>query len=158
MTKTKEEMLSALTQNIPKEEIVPKENTALSTFGPSDETLIKDSEEDFALARENVKKLLTTSDEAIGTLLNLATDAEHPRAFEVLGNFIKTAADVNKQLIDLARDRKKLVRDNDGSSKKGTSIAGNVTNNAIFVGTTSDLQKKLKERALNPILDVDEVS
>lgn len=158
MSKTKEEMLSALTQHIPKEELSVQQKNAVATIGPSDETLIKDSEEDVAFARENVKKLINTSDEAIATMLNLATDAEHPRAFEVLANLIKTASDVNKQLVDLAKDRKKLVRgDGDSGKKKGTSIAGNVTNNAIFVGTTSDLQKKLKENALNPILDVEEV-
>ncbi len=154
MTKTREEMLSALAQNIPKEEIIVQPKEATDIIGPSDETLVHDSEEDFELARANMKKLLTTSDEAIGTLLNLATDAEHPRAFEVLANFIKTAADANKQLIDLAKDRKKLLRGDEKGNKKATNIAGNVTNNAIFVGTTSDLQKKLKEQAMNPPIDV----
>lgn len=157
MTKTREEMLSALAQNIPKEEIIVPKKEPTDLIGPTDETLIKDSEEDFALARENMRKLLTTSDEAIGTLLNLATDAEHPRAFEVLAGFIKTAADANKQLIDLAKDRKKLLRGDDSNKKKGTNIAGNVTNNAIFVGQTADLQKHLKQAGVNPIIDVDQI-
>lgn len=155
MAKSREEMLSALEQNIPKEEIVPAQKNEI-IIGPSDTELVKDSEEDFAFARENVRKLITTSDEALAVMVNLATDSEHPRAFEVLANLIKTAADVNKQLIDLSKDRKKLLRDGN-PEKKGTSIAGNVTNNAIFVGTTSDLQKKLKEKSLQTVLDVEEV-
>lgn len=154
MNKTREEMLSALTQHIPKEEIsVPKNE--VTTIGPSDETLIKDSEEDVAFARENVKKLISTTDEAIGTMLNLATESEHPRAFEVLANLIKTASDANKQLIDLAKERKKLVCKN---SKNETSVTGNITNNAIFVGSTAELQKNLKEAILSKqTIDVNEI-
>mgnify|MGYP000901797814 CR=1 FL=1 len=157
MSKTREEIINALALNIPKEEIIVAEESAGSTtlIGPSDAELVKDSEDDFKIARENVKKLLQTSDEAIAILLNLATDAEHPRAFEVLAGFIKTASDTNKQLIDLAKDRKKLLR---GDDKKAPapSVGGNVTtNNAIFVGTTADLQKQIKAKAMGEVIDVD---
>lgn len=152
--KSKEEMLSALAEHIPDEIIQankPKEEI-VATNKPSPNALIKDSEEDYNFARENVKKLIMTSDEAISTMMNLATDAEHPRAFEVLANLIKTASDVNKQLMDLQKDRKKLMA---AETAKGLVPTGNITNNSIFVGTTANLQKFLKERkvAAQEIID-----
>ena len=147
MNKTKNEIFSALEKNIPKEEIVIKRE---NPSGPSDAVLIKDSEEDFAIARENVKKLLTTSDEAIATLMNIASDAEHPRAFEVLANLIKTASDVNKQLVDLQKERKKILRSDNSQSQSNPSV----TNNAIFIGTTADLQKHIKD-SIGKVIDID---
>jgi len=146
-TKSKQSMLDALMNNTPAELITPPKvvaPTEEATNKPTANTLVKDSEEDFEFARTNVKKLLATSDEAIGTMMNLATDAEHPRAFEVLAGMIKIAADINKQLMDLSKDRKKLMT---SDTKKGEVVGGgNTTNNAIFVGTTAGLQKFLKDR------------
>jgi hypothetical protein len=71
----------------------------------------------------------------------LASDAEHPRAFEVLAGMIKTAADINGQLLGLQKERKKIIQVED---KRGQSAAQSTTNNAIFVGTTTELQKLLK--------------
>lgn len=148
-TKSKADMLAALTGNIPAEIIAandPKKEAIVQTEAtnkPSPNALVKDSEEDYEFSRENVKKLITTSDEAISAMMNLATDSEHPRAFEVLANLIKTAADVNKQLMDLQKDRKKLLT---VETKKGEVVSTNTTNNAIFVGTTAGLQKFLKDR------------
>jgi hypothetical protein len=99
------------------------------------------AEEDYKFAREQIKKLIITSDEAIGTMHALASDAEHPRAFEVLAGMIKTAADINGQLLSLQKERKKIVQVED---KKGQISAPNTTNNAIFVGTTTELQKLLR--------------
>lgn len=145
-TKSKQSMLDALMNNTPAELIAPPKAIIASeeaTNKPTANTLVKDSEEDFEFARTNVKKLLTISDEAIGTMMNLATDAEHPRAFEVLAGMIKNAADINKQLMDLAKDRKKLLT---AEAKKGEGGGVSTTNNAIFVGTTAGLQKFLKDR------------
>jgi hypothetical protein len=154
--KTREEILAALQENIPQQEIIPVEIEP-TPHGPSDAVLIKDSEDDFEFARANVKKLASTSDDAIAVMLSLAQDSEHPRAFEVLANLIKTAADTNKQLIDLAKDRKKLLR-GDSSKRVAPLSPQSVTNNAIFVGTTADLQRKLAEsKAREEIIDVPNV-
>lgn len=147
-TKSKADMLAALSEHIPAEIVEankPKAELATeeTTNKPAANELVKDSEEDYKFSRENVKKLISTSDEAISTMMNLATDSEHPRAFEVLANLIKTAADVNKQLMDLQKDRKKLLTN---EVKKGEAINSTTTNNAIFVGTTAGLQKFLKDR------------
>lgn len=141
MKKNKEELLASLTAHLP----VQVEETPAVNYGPSNNELIKDSEEDYEFARSHIKKLIDTSDEAISTLHNLATDAEHPRAFEVLSTLIKTAADMNNQLLSLAKDRKKIVQET-VPGVPSTAGGSNITNNSIYVGTTADLQKFLKSR------------
>lgn len=145
--KTKEELLAALSNNMP-QEIIEAEvvsDSIIKSNKPDSEKLAKDSEEDYEFIRDHIKKLIVTSDDAIGTMLNLATDAEHPRAFEVLANLFKTKSDIINQLLTTHKDRKKLHTD---TPKKGEVISTNTTttNNAIFVGTTSDLQKYLNDR------------
>lgn len=152
MKKNKDELLASLTANLPPS-ITAQNELAIQgeNVGPSNQEIIKDSEEDFDFARTRIKKLIDTTDEAIATLHNLATDAEHPRAFEVLSNLIKTAADMNSQLLALTKDRKKIVQEPVPGSPS-TAGGTNVTNNSIFVGTTADLQKFLKSRE-NPDSD-----
>jgi hypothetical protein len=147
LQKNKSDMLSALAGNIPAEVIAanaPKP-AEVKSAKPSTEDLVRDSEEDYRFTRDRVKKLAETSDEAIAIMLNLATDSEHPRAFEVLANLIKTAADVNNQLTTIQKDRKKLNTD---PVKKGeiATVTSTTNNNVIFTGTTSDLQKFLADR------------
>jgi hypothetical protein len=144
MKKNKEDLIASLSANLP---AIPKEDgvAVVSNF-PTNDAIIADSEEDYEFARSHIKKLIDTTDEAIGTLHNLATDAEHPRAFEVLSAMIKTAADMNNQLLGLAKDRKKIVQEPVPGAQPSTAGGTNVTNNSIFVGTTSELQKFLKSR------------
>jgi hypothetical protein len=146
--KDKESMLAALTQNMPAEiiEVQPERDVT-----PSDNELVKDSEDDYALTRKNIHKLLTSSDEAIARMLAVAEESEHPRAFEVLAGMIKTASDVNKQLIDLQKERKKLIK---GDLKQTPQPPVGTTNNTIFVGTTTELQKFLNSRESAPLIDV----
>jgi hypothetical protein len=143
MKKDKETILASLEKNI-----VPIKNEIAvangQPVGPSNDEIIIDAEEDYKFARERIKKLIDTSDEAISTMHALATDAEHPRAFEVLAGMIKTAADINGQLLTLQKERKKIVQDPEqGGGGKSTTT----TNNSIFVGTTTELQKLLKKNA-----------
>lgn len=140
--KTKESILDSLSRNIPAE-VITTEVVDEKSIGPSDNEIISDAEEDYKLTRENVRKLIVTSDEAIANMMNLASDSEHPRAFEVLATMIKTASDVNKHLQDIHKERKKLIK---GDTKKDKSLAIENQNNAIFVGTTADLQKYLNNQ------------
>lgn len=141
MKKDKESMLASLSQNIPE-----KQSSELTVEKPATDYQAKidaDTEEDYDFSRQRIKKLIDTSDEAISSMLALATDSEHPRAFEVLSNMFKTAADMNQQLMTLQRDRKKM---HETVAKKNInqSVGGATTNNnAIFVGTTTELQKFL---------------
>ena len=143
MKKDKESILASLEKNI-----VPiKNEIAIASgkpIGPSNDDIIVDAEQDYTFARQHIKKLIDTSDEAIATMHALATDAEHPRAFEVLANMIKSAADMNSQLLALQKERKKIVQDPEQGGGNKTSTT---TNNSIFLGTTTELQKLLKSNA-----------
>ena len=98
----------------------------------------KDPDSDFETGRENLYKLLDKGNEAIDGILALAKEGEHPRAYEVAGQLIKTVADVSKDLLEL-QEKLKKIKDVPNTGPK------NVTN-ALFVGSTTELQKLLKEK------------
>tara|TARA_Y100000996_G_scaffold414525_1_gene405655 strand:- start:324 stop:713 length:390 start_codon:yes stop_codon:yes gene_type:complete len=103
---------------------------------PSSEIEIaKDLDVDYEYTRNNLKDIIEKGSDALDGILELAKESEHPRAYEVVGQIIKNVADVNRQLIDLQKDIKGLK-----NTEKGPK---NVTN-ALFVGSTHDLQKLLK--------------
>jgi hypothetical protein len=99
-------------------------------------------ESDYDKSRNNLHELLIKGQEALNYALDVAKQSEHPRAFEVVGNLMKQLADVNQQLLDIHQQKQKL----DAPSK--AEAAKNVTNNnAIFVGSTSELSKMIKNMA-----------
>lgn len=99
-------------------------------------------ESDYDKSRTNLHELLLKGQEALNYALDVAKQSEHPRAFEVVGNLMKQLADVNQQLLDIHQQKQKL----DAPSK--AEAAKNVTNNnAIFVGSTSELSKMIKNMA-----------
>ena len=91
---------------------------------------------DYDTTRNNLRELLTTGQNALMHALEVAKQSEHPRAFEVVGNLMKQLADVNQQLMDLHQQKAKL----DAPKNKDTKV----TNNAIFVGSTSELAKMIQ--------------
>ena len=114
-------------------EVLPKKmNTEVMV--PED----KDPDIDFETGRKNLYNLLDKGNEAIDGILNLAKEGEHPRAYEVAGQLIKTVSEVSQNLLDL-QDKLKKVKDIPDRGPK------NVTN-ALFVGSTTELQKMLKEK------------
>jgi|LakMenEpi03Aug12_release.lakeMendotaPanAssembly.Ray.scaffolds.fasta_scaffold04854_19 hypothetical protein len=143
-TKTRQDILDSLQNNLPAVVAEPVVQSIKSML-PSADDISVDVEEDYNFARDHIKKLIGTSDEAIATMHALAADAEHPRAFEVLAAMIKSAADMNSQLLTLQRDRKKLVIE--PATPKSLTVGSNTTNNSIFVGTTTELQKFLKSQS-----------
>ena len=147
MGKDKKEILKSLENNIPSDLKNRMELTDLKKE-PTQEKLVSDTEEDFELARKQIKSLIDTSSEAIEQMHNLAADAEHPRAFEVLGTLIKQTAEMNGQLLDLQKQRKSLIKDENKTAS--------TTNNSIFVGTTTELQNLLKgDDNADNIIEVD---
>jgi hypothetical protein len=118
--------------SIPKNEMIVAETGEIVT--PPNERI----ESDYDTARDNLRELLTTGQNALMHALEVAKSSEHPRAFEVVGNLMKQLADVNQQLMDIHQQKAKL----DAPSKSETSKK--VTNNAIFVGSTSELNKLIK--------------
>ena len=80
--------------------------------------------------------MLEKGNTAIDGILNLAKEGEHPRAYEVAGQLIKHVGDVADKLMALQKDKKNV---------KEESVKTQVTNNSLFVGSTADLQKMLKQ-------------
>ena len=96
-----------------------------------------DPDVDFETGRENLYKLLEKGNEAIDGILNLAKEGEHPRAYEVAGQLIKTVSEVSQDLLGL-QEKMKKIKDVPNNAPK------NVTN-ALFVGSTTELTKLLKK-------------
>ena len=122
-------------------EEVPYENSLEVAKKSSTEVTVpenNDPEIDFETGRKNLYNLLDKGNEAIDGILNLAKEGEHPRAYEVAGQLIKTVSEVSQNLLDL-QDKLKKVKDIPDKGPK------NVTN-ALFVGSTTELQKMLKEK------------
>ena len=93
-------------------------------------------ETDYRYARENLYGLVERGQDAIEGILQLSKETEHPRAYEVAGQLIKTVGETAEKLIDLQQKLKKLE---DDEQKVGTQ------HNHLYVGSTSELQKFLKK-------------
>ena len=102
-----------------------------------------DITKDYEYTRANLYSLIEKGQEAINGIMDLAGESGSPRAYEVAGQLIKSVADTTDKLADLQKKVKDLEEDN---RKKGPS---NVTNNALFVRSTSELSKLLKQGFLN---------
>ena len=96
-----------------------------------------DIEKDYEYTRGNLYSIIEKGQEAINGILELAQDSEMPRAYEVAGQLIKSVSDATDKLMDL---QKKLKDVEEETQSKGPSTV----NNALFVGSTAELQKLLK--------------
>jgi hypothetical protein len=105
-----------------------------------------DIEKDYVYSRANLYSLIEKGQEAINGIMEVAGEGGSPRAYEVAGQLIKSVADTTDKLIDL----QKKLKDVEDETKKTTN---NVTNNAVFVGSTSELQKMLKQGFLLLFID-----
>ena len=101
---------------------------------PSDD--LNDVDADYKYQRDNFYNLIEKGQDAIQGILNVAKESDHPRGYEVAGNLIKQVAEVTEKLGDLQEKMKKL-------KEVPNSAPKNVTN-ALFVGSTAELQKMLK--------------
>jgi hypothetical protein len=101
-----------------------------------------DIEKDYEYTRANLYSLIEKGQEAINGIMELAGEGGSPRAYEVAGQLIKSVADTTDKLIDLQKKLKDVQDEN-------VKTTNNVTNNAVFVGSTSELQKLLKQGFLN---------
>ena len=94
-------------------------------------------EEDADFARSNMRTLIAKGNQAMDQLLAVAKESEHPRAYEVAATLIKSLADMNKDLLDLQKKRKDLSPN--AESAKTLNV-----DKAVFVGSTTELVKFLK--------------
>jgi len=92
---------------------------------------------DYKYARENLRSIIDSAQASIEDLSSIASTSESPRAYEVLSTLMKTIVDANKDLLELQR-KVKLLKDESSQPQSVT--------NALFVGSTSELQKLIKKQ------------
>jgi len=103
----------------------------------------EDIKKDYEYTRANLYSLIEKGQEAINGIMELAGEGASPRSYEVAGQLIKNVADTTDKLMEL----QKKIKDIEDETTKSTT--NNVTNNALFVGSTSELSKLLKQGFLN---------
>lgn len=97
---------------------------------------------DFDLARETLRGLLTKNESVISDIVDLARNSEHPRAFEVAGQLIKAQSEIAKDLLSIHKQKQEL---------DGESAPIRTQNNVIFAGSTSDLMKAISAQRAKTI-------
>jgi hypothetical protein len=118
--------------------------TQTKTDEPKTPSIITDSEDsvegDFEEARQALKRSMSYNEEAIQGILGIAQNSDNPRAFEVAGQLIKSMAEGAKDIMEVQEKKQKIDKVN------GNIDASNVTNNNLFVGSTSDLLKMINKQ------------
>tara|TARA_B100001109_G_scaffold251114_1_gene245155 strand:- start:26 stop:451 length:426 start_codon:yes stop_codon:yes gene_type:complete len=105
-------------------------------------TRVDEVKKDYDYTRGNLYSLIEKGQEAINGIMEVAGETASPRAYEVAGQLIKSVADTTDKLADLHKKVKDIEEDN-------PKTQNTVTNNALFVGSTSELSKMLKDGMLN---------
>ena len=118
--------------------IVKAEDTELQ----KSQTRAENVEKDYDYTRGNLYSLIEKGQEANNGIMEVAEETASPRAYEVAGQLIKSVADTTDKLADLHKKVKEIEADN-------PKTQSTVTNNALFVGSTAELQKMLKDGMLN---------
>ena len=124
--------------NISDTDIIP---TKKENIRKEDAPKKNEVEKDYEYTRANLYSIIEKGQEAINGIMEVAGESASPRAYEVAGQLIKSVADTTDKLMDL---QKKIKDVNEDAPK-----TNNVTNNALFVGSTSELSKMLKKGFLN---------
>jgi hypothetical protein len=133
----KEKISERLAKNLPS-----KNKTDISKI-PIEKKDIKD---DYEFSRETYKDLIRTGTLSMDAMAELARESEHPRAFEVLSNHIRNMGEVTDKLMKLQKAKKDLTAED----------RKQVTNNNVFVGSTTDLQRMLLNKVIDDnIIDVE---
>mgnify|MGYP001300505479 FL=1 len=112
-------------------------NKDMEKFLPPEE---KNVDNDYKYSRDTYYELVEKGKESLELMIEVARESEHPRAFEVLSGMIKNISDVNDRLMDLNKKKKDLDK------KEEIQKIANTTNN-LFVGSTAELQKILKNES-----------
>ena len=122
-------------------EIVPTEVETVIEKVEKISSSVDDVKKDYEYTRGNLYSLIEKGQEAINGILELAQESEMPRAYEVAGQLIKNVADATDKLMDL----QKKLKDVEEEKQKGPTTV----NNALFVGSTAELAKLLKQQTQN---------
>ena len=117
-------------------DITPKESEVVPIV--TDER-IEQAKKDYEYTRGNLYSLIEKGQESLNGIMDLAQESDSPRAYEVAGQIIKSVADTTDKLIDLQKKMKELNKEEDSGPKS-------ITNNSLFVGSTAELSKFLKNQ------------
>ena len=101
-----------------------------------------DIDKDYEYTRANLYSLIEKGQESLNGIMELAVESASPRAYEVAGQIIKSVADTTDKLMELQKKVKEV-------DEEKANTTNNVTNNAVFVGSTSDLSKMINQQFLN---------
>tara|TARA_B100000927_G_scaffold261908_1_gene232429 strand:+ start:1322 stop:1729 length:408 start_codon:yes stop_codon:yes gene_type:complete len=129
----KDKMMKNLQKNVP------------TTLKDRPIKLDKDVKDDYDFSRRTYKDLITVGTRSLDVLAELARESEHPRAFEVLSKTIKDIGDTTEKLMKLQKDKADITKEERDEAKK-------ITNNNVFVGSTTDLQRMLLKK--DEVIDV----
>lgn len=100
----------------------------------------KNIKDDYETSRDTYLELMESGKRGLDLMMEVARESEHPRAFEVLSGMIKNVADVTDKLMDLNKKNKEITQD-----PKKDDDAKAITNNNVFIGSTTDLQRLLHQ-------------
>jgi hypothetical protein len=128
--------------NIEGDLITNDEESKRQVVIPKSEDRNKEIRKDYEYARSNLYGIIETSSNALDQLVELAKASEHPRAFEVVSQLTKTLVDANKDLLEIQKKVKALQ-----DEEKHPREENNVTNNNLYVGSTADLLKMMKDES-----------
>jgi hypothetical protein len=123
--------------------IVETEKTVNSIETSLTEIETNDIKRDYEYTRANLYSLVEKGQEAINGIMELAAEGGSPRAYEVAGQLIKSVGDTTDKIMELHKKLKDVEQENNNNT------TNNTMNNAIFVGSTSELSKFLKQGFLN---------
>tara|TARA_Y100000289_G_C3916967_1_gene147975 strand:+ start:922 stop:1347 length:426 start_codon:yes stop_codon:yes gene_type:complete len=122
-------------------ELMPVEKKEAETIKPKSSSP-QDIQKDYEYTRGNLYSIIEKGQEAINGILELAQETEQPRAYEVAGQLIKSVSDATDKLMELQKKLKDV--EEDGTQKGPTNVT-----NALFVGSTAELQKMIKKADQN---------
>lgn len=119
------------------QEILPPNKVTEIIEDSTNDSAIKD----FEVVRANIHVVVDTIRQAMDELADISAQSQHPRSYEVLGKLADSAIAANKSLLDIQEKIKSIKKTNESVTER----AKNITNNNLFVGSTAELQKLLKD-------------
>jgi len=136
--------MSEIDMNIAKTlgiDVTPEETAIvpIKTIPVDGEYVVSDADKDYKEVRINLKCIIEKSQEAIEGIIELAQESQQPRAYEVIAQLIQSSLEANNKLMDLHRRMKEIKKQ---EQTKTTSV----TNNSIYVGSTAELQRMIREQ------------
>jgi hypothetical protein len=126
--------------NLEVTEALPETPIVSAEIISQNQTDDNDVSDDYNLARNTLRNVIEKGARALDDVVSLAASSEHPRSYEVAGQIMKTLADVSKDLLELQKQKRDIIKPLPSEKPKITQ-----QNNIVFTGSTSDLMKAIKD-------------